>query len=181
MFIKRVTILETPRLILRPFREEDADLLATLMANPDFMQFSQGLYSREKTAEFLEKLLGWQRAGLPSLFAMMHRGDTQLVGYCGFYHQVIDEKAEIEIGYRLHPAYWNQGITTEAAKAVRDHAFRDLNLSRVISLIHPENVRSRRVAEKNGMTHEKDTLYRGLFTNVFAISQEVWLEKCVAG
>jgi len=56
---------------------------------------------------------------------------------------------KIEIGYRLHPNYWNKGVATEAAQAVRDHAFRDLNLSRVISLMHPENAASRRV-KKSG-------------------------------
>jgi RimJ/RimL family protein N-acetyltransferase len=97
-----------------------------------------------------------------------------LVGYCGFFHQIVDEIEEIEIGYRLHPAYWDQGLATEAATAVRDHAFRDLKLPRVISLIHPDNIASRRVAEKIGMTHEKETVFRGFPTIVFAISRGVW-------
>ena len=75
---------------------------------------------------------------------------------------------------RLHPEYWNQGIATEAAGAVRDHAFRDLNLSRVISLIHPDNAASRRVVEKIGMTREKETVFRGFPATVFSLSQEVW-------
>jgi [ribosomal protein S5]-alanine N-acetyltransferase len=75
---------------------------------------------------------------------------NQLIGYCGFFHQEVDGTNEIEIGYRLHPNYWNKGLATGAAQAVRDNAFRDLNLSRVISLIHPENAASRRVAEKSG-------------------------------
>ena len=175
-----MAMLETPRLILRPFREKDVDLVAALMANPDFMRFSLGVFTRDQTVAFLEKILGWEQAGLPSLFAVTMRPNGALAGYCGFYHQIIDEKPEIEIGYRLHPDYWNQGITTEAASTVRDHAFRDLKLSRVISLIHPENVPSRRVAEKIGMTHEKDVIYRGLLTNVFAISREVWLANCGA-
>jgi RimJ/RimL family protein N-acetyltransferase len=58
-------ILETLRLILRPFREEDADLLAELMANEDFMRFSPGVYSYKQTAAFLEKILAWQNRGLP--------------------------------------------------------------------------------------------------------------------
>ena len=55
-------ILETRRLVLRPFREDDVDLMAELMANADFMRFSLGVYTREQTAAFVEKLLGWQRA-----------------------------------------------------------------------------------------------------------------------
>ena len=176
----KVATLETARLTLRPFREDDVDLLAALMANKDFMRFSLGVYTREQTQAFLEKLLRWQNAGEPSLFAMILRTNGGLVGWCGFYHQHIDGVDEIEIGYRLHPDYWNQGIATEAATAVRDHAFRDLKLPRVISLIHPENVPSRRVAEKIGMTFEKQTIYRGFLTNVFALARERWEKESAA-
>ena len=168
-------VLETSRLTLRPFREEDVDLLAPLMTNPDFMRFSRGLFSQEQTAAFLDKVVGWQRRGLPSLFAVIHRADNRLIGYCGFLHQQVDGTDEIEIGYRLDPDYWSGGLATEAAQAVRDHAFRDLNLPRVISLIQPDNLPSRRVAEKNRMKIEKKTVFRGFPTLVFAITREQWL------
>ncbi len=164
--------LETPRLVLRPFREEDVDPLAKLMANADFMRFSLGVFSREQTIAFLDKIIGWQRDGLPSQFAVIHRKCNQLIGYCGFFHQLVDETEEIEIGYRLDPDYWGGGLATEAAQAVRDHAFRVLKLRRVISLIHPDNVPSRRVAEKIGMKIEKETVFRGFSTLVFAITWE---------
>lgn len=167
--------LETRRLILRPFHEEDVDLLAELMANADFMRFSLGVYSREQTAAFLNKLIGWQTRGLPSLFAVIFRETGTLIGYCGFYHQHINQSDEIEIGYRLHPQYWNKGIATESARAVRDHAFRDLKLPCVISLIHYDNIPSRRVVEKIGMTFEKEILFRGFPTQVFALTHEQWL------
>jgi ribosomal-protein-alanine N-acetyltransferase len=167
-------VLNTLRLILRPFREEDIDPLAELMANPDFMRFSLGVFTLEQTAAFLEKVLNWDRACLPSQFAVIMRSNATLVGYCGFFHHEVDKREEIEIGYRLHPAYWNRGLATEAAQAVRDHAFRDLKLPRVISLIHLDNIPSRRVAEKNGMKLEKETVFRGFPTLVFAITREHW-------
>jgi ribosomal-protein-alanine N-acetyltransferase len=170
----QMAILETPRLTLRPFREEDVDLLSGLMANTDFMRFSLGPKTREQTAAFLETVIGWNRAGLPSPFAVVIRSNGVLVGYCGFLHQEVDGEKEIEIGYRLHPDYWNKGIATEAARAVRDHAFRDLKLLRVVSLIHPENSPSQRVAEKLGMSLEKQTIYRGSLTNVFFLSRARW-------
>ena len=166
--------------MLRPFREQDLDPLAKLMANPDFMRFSLGVLSREQTSEFLQKLLGWNRAGLPSQFAVIFRSTGELLGYCGFYHHHVDGTDEIEIGYRLHPNFWNQGLATEGARAIRDHAFRDLNLARVISLVHPENAPSRRVAEKNGMSLEKETIFRGFPTFVFAISRQQWSANCGA-
>lgn len=172
-----MAVLETPRLSLRPFREEDVDLLAELMANSDFMRFSLGVYNREQTRAFLEKILSWDRGDLPSQFAIIIRSEGTLVGYCGFFHQRVDGANEIEIGYRLRSEYRNKGIATEAARAVRDHAFRDLKLDRVISLIHPENVVSRRVAEKIGMTPDRETIFRGFPTIVFAISREIWSAK----
>src|SRR5439155_1198555 len=112
-----MAVLETSRLLLRPFREEDIDLMAPLMANPDFMRFSLGIFAREQTAAFLDKVVGWQRRGLPSQFAVIHRSDNRLIGYCGFVHQEVDGIEEIEIGYRLDPDYWNRGFATETAHA----------------------------------------------------------------
>ena len=104
-----------------------------------------------------------------------------MIGYCGFFHQQVDGTEEIEIGYRFDPDYWSRGLATEAARAVRGHAFRDLKLQRVISLIHPDNAPSRRVAEKNGMKIEKKTVFRGFPTLVFAITREQWLAEDGAG
>ena len=173
--------LETERLHLRPFVAEDLERLAVLLGNPGFMRFSGATqYDREKTAAVLEKILGWNKAGLPSQFALITRSDNVLFGYCGFFHQEVDDQKEIEIGYRLHPDYWNKGLATEAARAVRDHAFRDLGLARVISLIHVDNKASRRVAEKNGMRLEKETIFRGFPTQVFVIHREEWLAQRVS-
>ena len=170
-----MAILETHRLMLRPFREDDVDLMAELFANPDFMRFSLGVFTkREQTVAFIEKVIGWDRAGIPSQFAIVQHGENDLVGYCGFFHHPEHGIEDIEIGYRLHPAYWNRGLITEGARAVRDHGFRDLKLSRVISLIHPANIQSRRVAEKNGMTVEREIIFRGFPTDVFAITRERW-------
>ena len=172
--------LETERLILRSFREEDVDVMAQLFANPDFMRFSLGVYTeRKKTIAFIEKVMGWDHAAIPSAFAVVPRGEVTVIGYCGFHHH-LEVPGEVEIGYRLHPDYWNRGLITEAARAVRDHAFADLELPRVISLVHPENIPSRRVAEKNGMKVEKEITFRGFPTLVYAITREQWLAKRAA-
>ena len=167
-----MAVLETPRLILRAFCEKDLDVLADLMANADFMRFSLGPQSREKTAEVLEKMQRRDRAGEPSQFAVIFRADSQLIGFCGFFCQNVDGVERIEIGYRLHPDYWGQGIATEAARAVRDHSFQVLKLDQVISLIHPDNIASTRVAKKNGVTVEKETVFYGFPTLVYAIDRE---------
>jgi RimJ/RimL family protein N-acetyltransferase len=167
--------LQTPRLILRSFREEDVDAMAQLFANPDFMRFSLGVFTeRKQTIAFIEKVMGWNRAVMP-------RGEDAIIGYCGFFYHPEHGIEDIEVGYRLNPDYWNRGLITEAARAVHDHGFRDCKLSRVISLIHPENIPSRRVAEKNEMKVEKEITFRGFPTLVYAMTREAWLAKRDAG
>jgi ribosomal-protein-alanine N-acetyltransferase len=166
-------VIETPRLILRHFVEADLGALSALMANADFMRFSSGVFTREQTASFLfDRVIAPACAGMPSQFALVLREEDRLIGYCGFFRQVVDAVDEIEIGYRLHPDYWNRGLATEAARAVRDHAFEVLKLERVISLIHPENHASRRVTEKNGMTLEKTTIFHGFLVQVFSCGRD---------
>ena len=170
--------LQTPRLILRSFLEEDVDVMAQLFANPDFMRFSLGVFTeRKQTIAFIEKVMGWDRAGIPSQFAVVPRDQDAIIGYCGFFYHPEHGIEDIEICYRLNPEHWNRGLITEAARAVRDHGFRDRKLSRVISLIHPENIPSRRVAEKNGMTIENKITFRSFPTLVYAITRQEWLPK----
>src|SRR5882757_2343774 len=167
--------LEIERLILRSFHEEDVDVMAQLFANPAFMRFSLGVFTeRKQTVAFIEKVIGWDRAGIASQFAVVPRGEEAVIGYCGFFHHT-EVPGEIEIGYRLGPDYWNRGLITEAARAVRDHGFADLKLPRVISLIRPENIPSRRVAEKNGMQVEEKITFRSFPTPVYAMTREAWL------
>ena len=172
--------LNTARLVLRSFCEDDVDAMAQLFANPDFMRFSLGAFTeRKKTVDFIDKVRGWDHAGLPSQFAVVPRGEQTVIGYCGFHHHP-EVPGEVEIGYRLHPDYWNRGLITEAARAVRDYGFAKLKLPRVISLIHPENIPSRRIAEKNRMQVEKEITFRGFPTLVYAITREQWLTVCDA-
>jgi ribosomal-protein-alanine N-acetyltransferase len=173
----RPTRITTARLVLRPFKQDDLDLFYGFFTNEGFARFSSGNFTRERVAEFLEKILQWDRDNLPSQFVVTVRENDTPIGYCGCFHQIVDELPEIEIGYRLHPDFWNQGYATEAAVAVRDCGFDDWKLPRLISLIHPDNAPSRRVAEKNGMILEKETTFRGFPTQVFGITREQWLNR----
>jgi RimJ/RimL family protein N-acetyltransferase len=77
--------LQTERLVLRSFREEDVDAMAQLFANPKFMRFSLGTFpERKKTVDFIEKVIGWDLASMPSQFAVVSRGEHTVIGYCGF-------------------------------------------------------------------------------------------------
>ena len=150
--------------------------MVKLFADPDFMRFSLGVFTkREQTVAFLDKVMGWDKAGIPSQYAVSIRPDPEVIGYCGFFHHPEHGIPDVEIGYRLDPKFWNRGFATEAARAVRDYGFAKLKLDHLISLIHSENIPSRRVAEKNGMTAEKEIDFRGFPTLVFAITRQQWM------
>ncbi len=152
--------LETARLVLREFTNMDLDQIHSVMGDPQVMRFSlSGPYSREKTEQFLKGCMeAYTKRGI-GLFAVVHRMDKLVIGYCGFYFPVIDGVEEIEIGYRINPTYWNQGLATEACQALKDFGFNSLGFHRLISCIEKDNIASIRVAEKNGMHHEKDALF----------------------
>jgi len=79
--------LQTERLMLRSFRREDVDAMAQLFSNPDFMRFSLGAFTeRKNTVDFIEKVMGWDLASMPSQFAVVSRGEHAVIGYCGFHH-----------------------------------------------------------------------------------------------
>ena len=82
------------------------------------------------------------------LFSVLHKTDGVLIGDCGLERMEIG----VELGYDLRSDYWGRGLATEAATAVRDFAFTTLQLDRLISLIRVGNDRSRRVADKIGMS-----------------------------
>jgi RimJ/RimL family protein N-acetyltransferase len=95
-----------------------------------------------------------------------------LLGFIGFAHPAFlpELAARVEIGWRLGRRAWGRGLATEGAIAARDHAFDVVGLAELISIIHPDNERSRRVATKLGMTVEQRVWHEGLGRDV-----EVWV------
>jgi ribosomal-protein-alanine N-acetyltransferase len=103
------------------------------------------------------------------LFSVLHKADRRIIGDCGLEHQDIGGAPEVELGYDLHSDYWNQGLATEAARAVRGYAFAELKLPRLVSLIRQGNAASARVAEKVGMRWEADIVQDGTEYWVYAL------------
>lgn len=161
-------ILQTERIALREFAPEDAAALAEVLCDRENMRFYPRPFGPREVEEWIEMSLArYKREGI-GLWAMILKSEHRLIGDCGLLIQEVDGARETEIGYHLHRAYQGRGLATEAACACRDHAFSVLNLGRVISLIRAENLPSRGVAERVGMTVEKETIFRGLPTLVYA-------------
>jgi ribosomal-protein-alanine N-acetyltransferase len=149
-------VIETPRLLLRPMRIEDVDDLLRVFGDPRVMAaFESDPFDRARMEVWVRRNLEHQDRYGYGLFSIVLKADGTLVGDCGLEH-LEDGTGDVELGYDLRSDYWNRGLATEAAAAVRDHAFGVLALPRLVSLIRQGNAASRRVAEKIGMRHEAD-------------------------
>ncbi len=166
------TIVETDRLILREIVPEDLPDLAALYADPIAMQYMGGPRDTNSTRTYLQQIFqSYTQQGF-GLWATIQKSDRNFIGRCGLLQQEVDGQQELEIGYAIAPQYWNRGLATEAARAIRDWARAKLpDRDRLISITHIDNLASQRVAQKVGMQREKRTTFRGFPVWVFALQQ----------
>jgi RimJ/RimL family protein N-acetyltransferase len=162
-------ILETKRLILDEIKEDRFDELANLLANEKVHRFFSKTLNRNESHEFLETIKKRQREDGVSFWAVIRKNDSKFLGICGLLKQIIDGKYEIEVGYRINDIFWGKGYGTEAAEGCIKYAKDKLELTSVISLILPENKQSIRVAEKNGLKLEKESMFHGQIHHVYRI------------
>jgi [ribosomal protein S5]-alanine N-acetyltransferase len=162
-------VLETLRLILREFTPEDAGALARVISDPETMRFYAAPYDRRGVEEWIARNLRRYEQDAHGLWATDLKATREMIGDCGITRQNVDGKLLPEIGYHLRRDMWGQGYATEAARACRDYGFAQLNFEFLISLVRPENMASRRVAERNGMTVWKETTRAGLKHLVYAV------------
>ncbi|HEY6272009.1 MAG TPA: GNAT family N-acetyltransferase [Terriglobales bacterium] len=153
-------ILETQRLILRRFVAGDAVALAAVLGDSVAMEFYPAALDRKGVENWIEKNIGRYRRDGHGLWAMLLKDVNLLIGDCGCTLQEVEGQHEVEVGYHVRRDLWGHGYATEAARASMEYGFTLLGARRVISMIRPENLRSRRVAEKNGMMSEKIIRWR---------------------
>jgi ribosomal-protein-alanine N-acetyltransferase len=170
-------ILETSRLILREFRLDDADALARVLSDPETMRFYPAPYDRAGVEDWIARGIRRYAEHGHGLWAMVLKASGEMIGDCGLTVQNVDGADEIEIGYHVRRELWGQVLATEAARACRDYGFARLRAERLISLICPENLPSRRVAEKNGMTVWKEVMWHNISHLVYTIRREQALGK----
>lgn len=168
-------MIETERLVLRRPRAEDAADLAVAYADPEVVRFigDGGTASLAEVQEGIGAWLErWESWGV-SLFSLERRDDGRVVGRAGFLRWDPETWEvggdETELGWLLGRQHWGHGYATEAALALRDWAFAERGLTRLISLIAPANLRSIRVAERLGERYERDVEVRGRITRLYSV------------
>jgi RimJ/RimL family protein N-acetyltransferase len=163
-------VIETDRLLLRPFTLDDTDNLLRIFADPEAMRFYAATKTRQQTIEWIQwSIRSYDEHGF-GLWAVVLKEAAQFVGQCGLvFQRDVAGRDEPEIGYALMREQWNKGLATEAACACRDFAFGTLGRTHLVSLIDPANHASKRVAEKVGMSLETEIERWGKRIEVYGI------------
>lgn len=173
--------LETPRLLLRAFEDDDWQPVLEYAAHPQALRYMPG---DPPDAAAARSLVRWMQAGPTDSpphddFAIVHRAEQRVIGWCGLGIRY-DEQDQGELAYALHPDFWGAGYATEAARAVLAYGFSERSLHRIYATCRPENAGSWRVLEKVGLRREghlrRHRWIRGAWHDsyLYAILDEEW-------
>ena len=149
--------LETERLVLRRFTENDVDLLVELDSDPEVMHFVTGgrpTSRRQIETEFLPAYVGYyERYAGYGFWAAIERSTGDFVGWFHFRPESENDPGQVELGYRLRRSAWGKGYATEGSRALIEKGFVELDVERVYATTMAVNVASRRVMEKAGLRY----------------------------
>ena len=160
-----VPVIETPRLLLRGWRDSDLDAFAAFSADPSTARFVGGVCSREEAWRRMAAYAGhWLLRGY-GLWALEEKASGAFVGYSGLWFP--EGWPELELGWSLVKSAWGKGYATEAARRARDWAYDGLGAATLISLIDKQNFPSHAVADRLEAAYENVFLLRGAETALY--------------
>jgi [ribosomal protein S5]-alanine N-acetyltransferase len=163
--------LETARLIIRSTSEDDLGFLASLWTDPEVTRYLGGPRNYEEVINGLGSDIQFEPQSTFNLWAVIQKDTGQIIGHCGIIEKDIEGKSEYEIIYVFNKNAWHKGFASEAAHSVLKYAINQLGLKRLIALIDPDNLQSRKVAIKIGLKYEKDiTRPNGKNMCIFAVN-----------
>jgi ribosomal-protein-alanine N-acetyltransferase len=149
--------METERLRLRAWRDEDRAPFAALNADPVVMEHFPGVLSREESDAGVDRLIAAEAAHGATYWATERKSDGAFIGFIGI--KPVPFEAHFtpawDIGWRLARAYWGQGYASEGAAAARDFGFQEIGLKELVSITVPGNLRSQAVMRKIGMVRDE--------------------------
>ena len=144
--------IETPRLTLRAFRDDDVDPLFEIQGNHDAMRYTHAASSRQDCARRHRAYAALKSTLDFAPWTVVLRDEGRVIGWGGLSIDPFDPGWGIEVSYYFHPAYWGRGYATELVRATLQYGFDILALEAIGAFVRPENRASVRVLEKCGMT-----------------------------
>jgi RimJ/RimL family protein N-acetyltransferase len=156
------------------FREDDFEQYASILADPEVTRYlAQGNpLARWEAWRQMAMIIGhWHLRGY-GLWAVQEKSTGHLLGRIGFFNP--EGWPGFELGWLLGRAYWGKGYATEGARRALDYAFGEMKYDHIISLIHPDNHSSVRVAERIGEKLEGRTELFGHDVLIYGLDRSAW-------
>jgi RimJ/RimL family protein N-acetyltransferase len=149
-------VIETERLILRTWQEDDALPYSKINQDPKVIEFLRGPMTLDDAKEFIQRHNDFFATQHMCFFAAELKATGELIGFIGLQAPYFAAHFTpcIEIGWRLAAEHWGKGYAPEGAHAVLDYAFNKMKLKEIVAYTVPANVRSIRVMEKIGMQRD---------------------------
>ena len=146
--------LETGRLVMRSWRDEDLEPFHAVCSDPEVMATLGPVMSRDEVAVLIERVRGVHAEHGHCFWALERKEDARLIGWCGVIRGSVGPvTGRPELGWRMARDTWGKGYATEAARAARDWAFANLPDDAVYAITSTGNWRSRAVMERIGMSY----------------------------
>jgi RimJ/RimL family protein N-acetyltransferase len=145
-------VLETERLVLRPFTTDDAPFILTLLNEPSFLRYigDKKVRTLEDARQYLLNgpIASYERNGFGLCLVELKDSQTA-IGMCGLLKR--EELPDPDIGFAFLPDFWNKGFAFEAAAAVMNDARARLKLNRILAIVNPDNYASIKLLERLGL------------------------------
>ena len=171
-----IPTIHTPGLVLRALELADAEVLHRINHSDGVLRYfpTPTPPPIEKVKRFITgQEEHWDKHGYGN-WGIVPEGDDQIIGWVGL--QFLPELNETEVGYLLNAPYWGKGYATEAARASIQFGFEQCTLDSIIALVHPENIASRRVIEKCGISYEETIHLWGIDLMRHRLDRSRWKE-----
>jgi RimJ/RimL family protein N-acetyltransferase len=150
-------MIETERLILRGWRDEDHAPFAAMGRSPAVMEHLGALQTDEQVAAGIERQRGFQSVHGHCFWAIERRADGAFLGFCGLKPGTVGPiEGEVEIGWRLREDAWGQGYAREAAEASIAWGWANLDTPRIMAITTPANAASWGLMIRIGMVRRPD-------------------------
>ncbi|MEP6793004.1 MAG: GNAT family N-acetyltransferase [Saprospiraceae bacterium] len=170
-------LLHSPRLKTRFLTRDDIVKWTAFFKDEEAIALmpTYGLNTNEeKATRWIEKQLDRYATNRMGHQALIDIKTNAFIGQAGLLVQEVDGIAELEVGYHVFKKYWGQGYAPEAARLFLNHAFENNLSDSVISIIDTRNIKSQRVAMKNGLQVEKQTTWSDLNVYIYRIQKANW-------
>ncbi len=155
-------LLQTERLLIRPWQDSDRPAFAEMSADPEAMKYLGGIWDEATSDGFIDRCIAHLSDHGFGVCALEIKQKNTLIGFAGL--KKVSFKANftpaIEIGWRLGKPYWNKGYATEAATEILTYAFHQLGIKEVISYVTPQNKASLKVMHKLGMSSNENENFK---------------------